>query len=194
MNSEPVILNLGCGKRSLEGFINIDCADMEGVDVIADLDNCKNVPLPFQDNSVDGFFASHLIEHLKNPLSFMEELYRIAKPNAEALFNVPYGSSDDAFEDPTHVRQYFLYSFGYFSQPLYWRADYGYRGDWQVKKISLLVDKTRYQDKSYEEIMFEVNTYRNVVKEMIVELIAVKPARKALKSLQRIPEIKFEFI
>lgn len=194
MTNKPIILNLGCGRRPVEGFINIDCMKLEGVDVVADLDDCNNTPLPFDENSVDGFYASHLIEHLKNPLAFMEELYRIAKPNAEAIFNLPYGSSDDAFEDPTHVRQYFLYSFAYFSQPTYWRADYGYRGDWCVKKVSLLVDKDRYQDKSYEEIMFEVEAYRNVVKEMIVELVAIKPARQPLRELQVSPEIVFEFV
>lgn len=194
MNTKPLMLNLGCGKNTMEGFVNIDCIKLKGVDIVADFDNCKNTPLPFDDNTVDGFYGSHLIEHLKNPLSFMQELYRIAKPNAEALFSLPYGSSDDALEDPTHVHQYFLYSFTYFSQPTYWRADYGYRGDWSIKRISLVVNKNRYVNKSFNEIMFEVNTYRNVVKEMIVELIALKPARQPLKELQTKPEIQFEFI
>lgn len=194
MNNKPIMLNLGCGKRPIDGFINIDCAKLDGVDVVADLDNCASSPLPFEDNTIDGFYASHLIEHLRNPLPFMEDLYRIAKPNAEALFSLPYGSSDDAFEDPTHVRQYFLCSFGYFSQPYHWRSDYGYRGDWSIKRISLVVDKKRYENKSFKEMMFEVDTYRNVVKEMIVELIAVKPSRQPLKELQDKPEIKFEFI
>ncbi len=188
----PKMLNLGCGKNILAGWVNIDCTKLDGVDIIADFDKCATIPLPFEDNSIDGFYASHLIEHLKNPLPFMQELYRIAKPNAEALFLLPYGSSDDACEDPTHVRQYFLNSFGYFSQPFYWRADYGYRGDWLTTRISLKVDRKRFHGKSSDEIMFEVETYRNVVKEMIVELSAVKPARSQLKELQRRPDIKFE--
>lgn len=65
----------------------------------------------------------------------MQELHRIAKPGAKANFRLPNGASDDAFEDPTHVKQYFLQSFGYFSQPYYWRSDYGYRGDWKADKI-----------------------------------------------------------
>lgn len=122
-------LNLGCGRNVLQGWINLDSVPIEGVDIITDLDDCKNTKLPFEDNSIDEFLASHVIEHLHNCLPFMEELHRIAKANAKAVFRVPYGSSDDAFEDPTHVRPYFLNSFQYFSQPLYWRADYGYRGD-----------------------------------------------------------------
>ena len=114
----------------------------------------------------------------------MQELHRVAKPGARAVFRVPYGSSDDAFEDPTHVRQYFMSSFGYFSQPYYWRADYGYRGDWATEMVTLLVDAARYAGKSAEEIMSDVRTLRNVVKEMVVELRAVKPVREPKAELQ----------
>ncbi|PGT95614.1 methyltransferase domain-containing protein, partial [Bacillus cereus] len=96
-------------------------------------------PLPFDDNSIDEFLAVHLLEHIQRPLDLMEELHRIAKQNAIMVCNVPYGSSDDAFEDPTHIRQFFLNSFTYFSQPIYWRADYGYRGDWLIEKLILVI-------------------------------------------------------
>ena len=129
-------LHLGCGRNILEGWLNLDSRRMPGVDIVADLDRCSQVPLPLEDDSVDEFLASHVIEHLVNPLPFMEELYRIAKPDSKAVFRLPYGSSDDAFEDPTHVRQFFLNSFGYFPA-LYWRADYGYRGDWATQSITL---------------------------------------------------------
>jgi hypothetical protein len=120
----------------------------------------------------------------------MEELHRIAKPNAKAVFRVPYGSSDDAFEDPTHRRQLFLNSFQYFSQPLYWRADYGYRGDWLTEKIELIVEADRHQEETVEEIMWQVHTFRNIVKEMVVELRAIKPIREPNKELQIQPKIE----
>ena len=89
-----------------------------------------------------------------------------------------------AFEDPTHVRQYFLNSFGYFSQPYYWRADYGYRGDWKVNKIELAVDRTAHDGMAAAEILECVQSRRNVVREMITELEAVKPIREPKKELQ----------
>ncbi len=187
-------LNLGCGKNILQGWINLDIVANNGVDVIADLDNCKNTDLPFQDNEIDEFLASHLIEHLHNPLPFMEEIHRIAKPNAKATFKVPYGSSDDAFEDPTHVKQYFLNSFSYFSQPFYWFADYGYRGDWLIEKIILLVDANTHYGKNAEQILFEVNTFRNIVKEMIVELRAIKPIRESKRELIVQPPIEITLV
>jgi len=176
-------LNLGCGKTILPDWINLDKVPLIGVDIIADLDKCQEVKLPFNNDEIDEFFASHVIEHLHHPLAFMEEIHRIAKPSAKAVFRVPYGSSDDAFEDPTHAKPYFLNSFSYFAQPYYWFADYGYRGDWLIDKIILLVDANTHQGKNAEQIMFEVKTFRNIVKEMIVELRAIKPIREPKQEL-----------
>ncbi|WP_349262622.1 class I SAM-dependent methyltransferase [Allocoleopsis sp.] len=176
-------LNLGCGKTVLPGWINLDKVPLSGVDIIANLDDCQEVKLPFDNDEIDEFFASHVIEHLHHPLAFMAEIHRIAKPNAKAVFRVPYGSSDDAFEDPTHVKPYFLNSFSYFAQPYYWFADYGYRGDWFIDKRILWVDANTHQGKNAEQIMFEVKTFRNIVKEMIVELRAIKPIREPKQEL-----------
>jgi SAM-dependent methyltransferase len=190
----PVRVNLGCGRDIRLGWVNLDLVALPGVDVVADLDDCANTPLPFADSSVDEIFASHLLEHIRNPLPMMQELHRIAKPNAKAVFRLPYGSSDDAFEDPTHVRQYFVGSFGYFSQPFYWRADYGYRGDWLTEKVTLLVQRAAHQGKSPQQIFQEIQRYRNMVMEMVVELRAVKPLREPKQELQANPRIEISLI
>lgn len=180
----PKRLHLGCGKTILPGWVNLDLLPGAGVDVVADLDKCGEVPLPFEADTFDEFLAAHLFEHIRNPLPFMQELHRVAKPGAKAVFRVPYGSSDDAFEDPTHVRRCFMNTFGYFSQPFYWRADYGYRGDWKTERIRLMVSKKRHQGKSIESVMEEVMHLRNVVLEMSVDLVALKPIRAAKMELQ----------
>jgi hypothetical protein len=48
----------------------------------------------------------------------------------------------------------------------------------------LIVSKNRYQGKTPQEIMGDVMQFRNVVQEMIVELVAVKPIREPRKELQ----------
>ncbi|MBY0094734.1 methyltransferase domain-containing protein [Priestia aryabhattai] len=184
-------LHLGCGKTTLKEWINLDIMKGQGVDIVADLEKCSEIPLPLEDHSIDEFYASHLIEHIHHTLPMMQELHRVAKNDAKAVFRLPYGSSDDAYEDPTHVRQYFLNSFGYFSQPYYWRADYGYRGDWKTEKISLLVSEAVYKDKSFHEIYEDVMKKRNVVSEMVVELRAIKPIRETKKELQTRPFVEF---
>ena len=105
-------LNLGCGKNPEPGWINVDCVAGPGVDVVAELDN--GWPLPWATDSVKKIRMIHVFEHLKNTLLLMEELHRVAKPNAIMLLKLPYGSSDAAWEDPTHVRPYFLHSFRFF--------------------------------------------------------------------------------
>jgi hypothetical protein len=102
---------------------------------------------------------------------------------------VPYGSSDDAFEDPTHERQYFINSFGYFSQPYYWRADYGYRGDWNAVTITLLAQREGNEGLSEGELLSKVMRERNVVAEMVAELRAIKPIRASSRDLQTRPSI-----
>lgn len=185
-------LNLGCGRNILEGWINLDIVPLDGVDVVADLDNCRNNKLPFEDNSMDEIVANHVIEHINNPLDLMEELHRISKPNAKAIFRCPYGSSDDAYEDPTHVKQYYINSFSYFSQPTYWRADYGYRGDWEVLRVILIVNKNVGVNRTANEILNEINKQRNIVNEMIVELRAIKPIRNQDKNMAITPKIEIE--
>ncbi len=183
-------LNVGCGRNILAGWVNLDSAALPGVDVIADLDQCATQPLPLPEGDVEEFLLSHVLEHLRHPLPLMQELHRVAQPNALAVVRVPYGSSDDAFDDPTHVRQYFHTSFGYFSQPFYWRADYGYRGDWQPEKIHLVVPAAENQGLPPQAVMQKIMTLRNQVREMVVELRAIKPARQPLAQLQKMPEIE----
>lgn len=147
--------------------------------------------MPLDDSSVDEILLSHVIEHIHHTLPLMQELHRVARPGAKAVVRVPHGGSDDAWEDPTHVRPYFLGSFGYFSQPFYWRADYGYRGDWDVEKLILLVRKQLCDDPSPEAILRKAQSQRNFVQEMVAELRAIKPIREPMRELQRSPRLEF---
>lgn len=174
-------LNLGCGRDIREGWVNIDAVPLPGVDHVVDFDT-KPV-LPFTDDAVGHSEGSHLIEHLREPLPFMEELWRVTRPGGTAVFRCPYGSTDDADEDPTHVRRMFCGSWGYFGQPHYWRADYCYRGDWQPVQVTLRVfpEFTGLPD---ADLLPLIRHGRNVVAEMAVSLRCVKPRREARRELQ----------
>lgn len=184
-------LNLGCGRDVRDGWVNIDCTPGPGVDHVIDFDSepglglcgAPGSMLPFPDDSVEHSEASHLIEHLRNPLPFMQELWRVTRPGGTVELLCPHGSSDEADEDPTHVRRMYEGSWRYFSQPFYWRADYGYRGDWQPEEVKLLLHPGA--GRTDDEAAVMVRHQRNTVAEMRATLIAVKPARPARQDMQQ---------
>lgn len=106
-------LNLGCGKDILEGYINLDAINLEGVDVVYDLDK---FPYPFEDNTFDEVLAKSVLEHLGDLQKVMEELKRISKPNANIIIWVPHFESLGAFVDPTHKNFFTYYSFDYYCE------------------------------------------------------------------------------
>jgi predicted SAM-dependent methyltransferase len=71
-------LEIGPGLTRLEGFETLNIIDGKNVDYIADISS----PLPFQNNSFDLIYASHVIEHIPWFLQkqLFSELNRILKP------------------------------------------------------------------------------------------------------------------
>ena len=110
-------LNLGCGRVILDGYVNLDKVDLEGVDVVHDL---NTFPYPFDDNRFDEIYCSHVLEHVDDLVKVVEELHRITKLYGRIKVIAPYFASQGAFNDPTH-KQFFTYkTFDYFSPSGYY--------------------------------------------------------------------------
>jgi hypothetical protein len=204
-----VKLNLGCGRDVREGWVNVDSYPHPGVHKV-DLDTGNALQISKQidramqkeaglnavDEGADELLLSHVLEHMRHPLGLMQAMWTVARPDAKLVIRCPHGASDDADEDPTHVRRLFPGSFGYFSQPYYHKADYGYRGDWQPDKIVLFMDereRDRFGD-NVGRINTAIRNGRNMVLEMVIELHAVKPAREPEAELQVPPEMFIEWV
>lgn len=91
-------LNLGCGNKLLDDYINLDVVDYGG-NLIHDL---NSFPYPFEDNTFDEIIASHILEHLQNFNKVITELYRISKPNAIIKVYAPFFLNTKYFGDPDH--------------------------------------------------------------------------------------------
>lgn len=167
-------INFGAGNRPIYGWENTDLVDGPGIDWQMNLDGFFAAGC--DDDIYDELAAVHVIEHLKDPLAFMYSAWLMAKPDARMTIICPHGSSDAAWEDPTHVRPFFEQSFAYFGQPWHWmNPQSGYRGDWKIDRLFLVVDDDDFHD---SDIMAHLIRHeRNWCHFMHVELRAVKPAR-----------------
>lgn len=173
--------NLGCGSDLREGWVNVDHQPGPGV-TACELDQPGHWRFPAELLGVDTWLLSHVVEHVTNPLPLFEAMWHASTDDATAIVRCPYGSSDDAWEDPTHVRPWFPGSFSYLGQPFYWRADYDYQGDWLVEAVFLRLNEGLDPD---DPMQAERVTHgRNMVAEMIVLLQVVKPAREPKPELQ----------
>jgi len=179
MSADARKLNIGCGHNILPGYTNLDRSHDVGADIIFDLEHCGGRRLPFPDDHFDEILASHIIEHIRNILPLMQELHRVAKPGAYLILRTPFGSTASAFDDPTHIRYLFPSSYWYFGQPAYARADYGYRGDWDLEEVGLTVlpQLAEKLEDAGIAIEFAVTHLNNIVHEMIASLKCVKPIR-----------------
>lgn len=134
-------LNLGSGKDYRESkhfefmggeydeeWINVDNNKSVLTDVYADI----NQKLPFEDNTFDLVLASHILEHVDNPVTFLEEIYRVAKKDAKIEILVPHFSHFTAYGDITQKRYFSSYIFKHFEQ---WKGYYSDKMDFQVEKI-----------------------------------------------------------
>ncbi len=81
------LLNLGCGARFHKDWINFDVAPTD-INVRAH-DLTKKLPL--EDQSIDGVYHSHVLEHLSRPqaLEFLKETYRVLKKGSVTRIVVP---------------------------------------------------------------------------------------------------------
>lgn len=101
-------IDIGGGLFPREGYKTID---LEDADIIADLND--GIPLP--DNSVGVLNASHVIEHLRDPIKTMREIHRVLAHGGWAFIEVPSTEGNGAWCDPTHVSFWNEDSFPYYT-------------------------------------------------------------------------------
>ena len=101
-------IELGGRIAPWSGFETVDLKD---ADIIHDL----NTPWPFADSSVGVIRAMDVLEHLKDPIFTMKEMYRVLTPGGWVILQVPSTDGRGAFQDPTHVSFWNENSFLYYT-------------------------------------------------------------------------------
>jgi hypothetical protein len=85
----PVRLNLGCGDKRLEGYVNIDTARRAGTqpDMICDIRRLKAFPT----DHADEILAVHVVEHFDRweVAGILEEWLRVLAPGGKLILECP---------------------------------------------------------------------------------------------------------
>jgi len=104
--SNTVLLDLGCSDRYIEPTCKDEGWIYQGLDY-TDL-NFETDPFPIKDNSVDLAVSLAVIEHIRDPDSFISEVYRCLKPGGVIYLSTPNFRLDwkNFYNDPTHVKPY----------------------------------------------------------------------------------------
>lgn len=155
-------LDIGCGHFKKKGCIGIDMLDLPDVDIVHDL---EVFPWPLPDECVITAFCSHVIEHI-NPhkgvfMNFMDEVWRVCKPDAQFTIACPHGLSAGFLQDPTHCNAVNESTFLYFDPLEGTSGGQLYKiykpRPWKIEYISFdpsanieVILRKRRLDKSYE--------------------------------------------
>jgi len=107
----PRILDLGCGPNKYPGAIGADRLRQTSADVLCDFDS---TPLPFANSSFDQVRASHLIEHVSDPIRLIEEMHRVTRAGGTLVIITPHCSDSSSYADPTHRTHWNSFSMRYF--------------------------------------------------------------------------------
>lgn len=133
------ILDIGCGKYKIKGAIGVDNTNLPGIDVKHDL---NKTPYPFKQNYFEEIHCYHILEHLDNLMSVMEEIYRIGDNNCMVFIRVPHASCiRSSWSDPTHKRPFTARTFlDYFSKD----SSFGYYSNVNFKVIKIKLNYCVY--------------------------------------------------
>lgn len=183
-------LNIGCGVNKHDGYINIDKYAECEPDMQMD---AEVFPWAFKDNEIDEVVFNHSLEHMGADtevfLGIIKELYRVCKPGAKVVINVPHPRHDNFINDPTHVRIITPALLSLFSKKLndHWKKNRDantplalYLGvDFEVKSIETglegkYIDMLRNGEVTNEEMHILTTERNNVALDYNITLEVIK--------------------
>jgi SAM-dependent methyltransferase len=128
------MLDLGCGKRKVQGAVGLDRNPHSQADVIHDLDV---FPYPFEDNQFDRIFSFDVLEHVSDVIRTLEEIHRLGRNGGRVFLRVPHFSSTLAFGDPTHKHFFNTQSLDYVCGGF---SEYGYETKVLFRKVRVKIN------------------------------------------------------
>jgi len=147
-------LDVACGSNPRNPYKYDELYGVDIIDIKETTFNYKKCniileSLPFEDSSFDSISAYDFLEHIPRLIvlnnethfpfiEFMNEVYRVLKPNGKFLAITPCYPSPKAFVDPTHVNIITKNTHRYFSIPHLRAKMYGFNGKFKIIRIQKL--------------------------------------------------------
>jgi SAM-dependent methyltransferase len=91
------LLDLGCGVKPFYSLYSEFAEHSVGIDVAASPHGTQTADIvydgktiPFAENTFDIVFCTEVMEHVPEPLAFLEEIYRVLKPGGKVIMTTPF--------------------------------------------------------------------------------------------------------
>ncbi len=133
-------LEIGCGDNKRVGFTGMDIVPLKGIDIVHDM---NDVPWPLNDNLFEEIVMDDVLEHSKNFLGVLKEIYRVGNDGCIIKISVPHFSSDNMYTDPTHTTFFSSRSFNYFDKSL------GYKHSFYLQDVNFKIKKVHLSFREY---------------------------------------------
>lgn len=110
-----------------------------------------------KDDSVGYIRAYDFIEHIKDPIQLMNEIYRVLAPGGWVRIAVPSTDGRGAFQDPTHVSFWNLNSFWYYTNPNYAKYIHpAFTGRFQVGRLQQIFPSDFHKENNIPYVMADL--------------------------------------
>ena len=135
-------LHLGSGSRYLKGYLHVDIADYEHIDIKSSVDKLNTI----DDDTVDEIYASHVLEYFdRNEVeSVLNEWKRVLKKDGVLRIAVPnFETLIEVYQETDEIEKIL--------GPLY--------GKWNLTDGSFIYHKTVYDKKSLTELLERIGFF-----------------------------------
>ena len=135
-------LHLGSGSRYLKGYLHVDIADYEHIDIKSSVDKLSTI----DDDTVDEIYASHVLEYYDRHEveSVLNEWKRVLKKDGVLRIAVPnFETLIEVYQETDEIEKIL--------GPLY--------GKWNLTDGSFIYHKTVYDKKSLTELLERIGFF-----------------------------------
>jgi hypothetical protein len=193
-------LNLGCGLKKFDGYLNVDSSELVKPDQVVDL---NVTPWPWKDNEFGHIVAKDILEHLGDTpddfIKIMKEMYRVSDNGAVWEVQVPHWRCDVALDDPTHKRLLTLGSFMLLNQKKMFErlkednsdSLLSFENDIDLEVCDVNFDylphwkeRLKKGEITEDDLNYALNTFNNVALSMRILIQVNKPGRVSLGELE----------